>query len=407
MKKVIVITLILLFGTTLVKSQPFNVQSAYNFMNKGKLDKAKTAIDEATLDGKTSTWPKTWYYRGSIYYDIYFSKDKNFKSLDTNALKVSFDAFLKAIQLDEKKEFFNDYHPKILSCEAQYYYNKGIQSYNLGVKNNDKKSFKDALSNFELTIATSAQLGITDTSSLFNAAISAEKSGKYDISQSYYAKLIKLQPKKIVYYLNLQKVFKMNKDTAKALETINKGLELFPENLTLIIEQTNIYLAKGQTEKAQQNLYKAIEKDPKNFNLYYAIGNNYDKIYYDTVKTMPERLAAYQQSEEVYKKAIELKPDFFDANYNLGALYFNEGVRLKEVADKIQDQKKYEEENSKVDPLMQKALPFLEKAILLLPNDKNTLISLKSIYARTKQYDKAKEINLKLEQLNAAKQIKK
>ena len=29
-----------------------------------------------------------------------------------------------------------------------------------------------------------------------------------------------------------------------------------------------------------------------------------------------------------YKKAIELKPDYFDANYNLGALYFNEGVRF-------------------------------------------------------------------------------
>ena len=48
---------------------------------------------------------------------------------------------------------------------------------------------------------------------------------------------------------------------------------------------------------------------------------------------------------------------------------------------------------------MQKALPYFEKALKLEPKDYNSLVALKEIYARTKQYDKLKEINAKLSEI--------
>ena len=34
-----------------------------------------------------------------------------------------------------------------------------------------------------------------------------------------------------------------------------------------------------------------------------------------------------------YKKSIELNPDNFNSNYNLGALFFNRGVELRNEAN--------------------------------------------------------------------------
>jgi len=41
----------------------------------------------------------------------------------------------------------------------------------------------------------------------------------------------------------------------------------------------------------------------------------------------------------------------------------------------------------------EKALPYLEKAYELNPDERNILETLKEIYTRTKQYEKLKEIN--------------
>jgi tetratricopeptide (TPR) repeat protein len=419
MKRIIIIAVIF-FVAIIANAQPFNFQSALNYWDKGKgkLDKAKDAIDKASLDAKTSTWPKTWFLRGAIYFDI--AASEKYKNLDTNGLSTSFNAFLKGVQIDDKNEYLSDPKNidimiKMLACEIQYFYDKGIKNYNLGLETlrkgtPDKKLFKDALSNFETTMSYSSKLAPfnpkmkdADTLTQYYAAMSAERCEKLDVAENYYNKLIKQKPKNLKYYMLLQKVYKMAKDTAKALETINKALEIKPDNLDFIIEQTNIYLAKGQTEKAQQNLYKAIEKDPNNFNLYYAIGANYNKIYEDTSKSMPERLTAYQQAEKEYLKTIEIKPDFLDANYNLGALYLNESIRIFEQANKIQDQKKYESEKVKAEAILVKATPYLEKALQIQQNDKNPLMALKQIYARTKQYDKAKEMNERPEKLKSEK----
>jgi Tfp pilus assembly protein PilF len=431
MKKILVLT-VLILGFIVVKSQPVNVQSAANYLDRNKLDKAKESIDLALQDSKTSEWARTWFYKAKIYLNIYLSKDPKIKNLDTNALQVAYESGLKALQMnkvqnqlikDNQKNQPAELDNILIVCGEQFY-NKGVENYN-------KKLFSKSLEYFDKSISINKMENKIDTLGLFYQAKSAELGGQPEIAKKNYLKLYEIGFKNVQLYIALQKMYKKEKDTAKALEIIKKGLQVYPEilksetapyekthkpdkvkeitaqleqqNLILIIEETNIYLAKGETEKAQENLMKAVDKDPKNPNLYYAIGSNYDKIYYDTSKTIQERMNAFAQSEIAYKKSIELKPDYFDPNYNIGALYFNESVRILEAADKIQDENKYNAEKAKVEALWNKALPYLEKANLIQPNDLNTLISLKQIYARTKQYDKAKTVNQKIEELKQKK----
>ena len=98
--------------------------------------------------------------------------------------------------------------------------------------------------------------------------------------------------------------------------------------------------------------------------------------------------------EADYKKAIELKDDYFDANYNLGAMIYNQGADMNNAANDIKDNKKYNDAKAKADERLKQALPYLEKANEINPKDKNTLISLKQVYARIGdqvKYQKAKE----------------
>lgn len=65
----------------------------------------------------------------------------------------------------------------------------------------------------------------------------------------------------------------------------------------------------------------------------------------------------------------------------------------------ITETQKYDELKLKADSLLDKAIPVLEKARSLNPKDKNTLYTLKQLYARKGNLDKIKEIEELLKSL--------
>ena len=133
----------------------------------------------------------------------------------------------------------------------------------------------------------------------------------------------------------------------------------------------------------------AIQQDPENASFYFALGTLYDK------------LGNLEDSKKCYEKAIELKEDYFDAYYNLGALYFNRGVKQVDVANAVpaNEPERYEAEKAKADVEFKKAIPYMEKAHECNPKDRYTLESLKALYYRQKMTDKQKEVEEKLKNL--------
>jgi tetratricopeptide (TPR) repeat protein len=387
MKKA-VIFLAIVFSINIAKAQKLNYQSAVSSLNKGFLDKAKNFIDPCITDPSTKDWPKTWKYRGDIYLQI--SKDTvKYKNLDPNALQIAYDSYQKAIELDTKREYFDKIKPQLYECSVEFY-NKGVKLYNL-------KKYEDAMTNFDKTSVINGIFGLSDTTATYYAALSAEFAKMPLKAKDYYKKLVKLNYHQPLVYSSLANIYKNAKDTDKALSTIKKGRELYPENYSLIIAETNIYLSSGKSKEAKDLLELAIQKDPSNPNLYYAIGASYDAMANDTSKLEAERNTYFKEAEIAYKKAIEIKADFFDATYNLGAMYFNDGVRIFQEADKmVNDMTKYNETKLKFEERWKQALPYLEKALELNPNDYNTMLSLKQLYSRTSQMDKLKVINEKL-----------
>jgi len=384
MKKSALFVLAVLF-TVIAYSQNTKVVSAYNYLRNGQLDKAKLNIDEACANDQTKGLAKTWFYCGNIYLSISLTKEEKFKSLDTNATQKAYDAYQKAIQLDP--EISNDNlmpnSPKLgLFFLGDQYYNKGVDFFY-------KKQYPEALTMFEMTKKINNIFGIKDSNATFNAGLCAVQLKDNKKAKAFFEELVKNNFKQGLIYSQLALLYKAEGDTVKADAIISKGRKSMPNDLNLIISEINMFLAKGKVTEAQDLLDLAVSKDPNNATLHFAIGANMDEF------------GNFEQAQKSYLKAIEIKPDYFDAHYNLGALYVNTAASVMEEANKlpISETAKYDELKLKADNLLDKAIPELETAEKLNPKDRNTLITLKQLYARKSNADKIKEYEDKIKNL--------
>jgi predicted Zn-dependent protease len=166
-------------------------------------------------------------------------------------------------------------------------------------------------------------------------------------------------------------------DTAKA-EAMLTGLEAkFPNDKNVTLQLIDLYIKGNKNAEAQKYIMKAKEADPNNYSLYFAAGiiflneNKYDEA-------IPE-----------LTKSIELKGDLFDTQYGLGAAYYNKAADMFKKANDIMDVKKYGDAIDEANAVFAKAVPYMEKAHELKPDDQYAMQNLSELYYRLKAKDPA------------------
>ena len=386
MKKLSLILVVLLFAT-MSFAQKATVRDAESNSKKGKLDKAKESIELAIKDPVTSLEAKTWLLRANIYLDIFASPLPMYKSLAPNALDLAKESMAKVKAIDTKNELKEDVAKTNANLVSQLY-NSGAAFY--GAKN-----YVEAAKAFEETYTLNKELGKIDTASMFNAGLSSELGKDETNAIRYYSLLVDLKYPQAPVYSSLA-VMLINKgkfDEAKVV--IEKGKAQFPDNFDMLIAETNVFLKTGQTEKALNALETALKKDTTNQTIYFAVGANYNILGNDATKPADFRAACYQKAEKAYLKALSLKPEYFDATYNLGALYVNKASAIIEEANKLPltETAKYDKLKGDADVFLKMAIPYLEKAHKLEPKDMSSMSALKEIYTRLKMDDQLKAIN--------------
>jgi tetratricopeptide (TPR) repeat protein len=387
MKKQICLSIAFLGLSFTSFSQNSAVVSAYNYLNDYNRDKAneaeslikaKESIDKASVNESTSGKPKTWYYRGNVYMALSESKHASHSGMIEDALKTSIESYAKAFKIDPKGEFAED-AKRFVFQGSNMQLNEGVKAYN-------EKAYDKALVLFESSVLFKKELGIIDTLGMSNCGIAALGAKNYPKAVEIYTQLAQFGGKNgAANYLSLGKAYKALNKQDEAIKTYQEGRAKYPDDAILITEELNIYLVQGKDAEALDMLSMAIAKDPSNAQLHFASGVTFD------------RLGKKPESEASYKKAIEVKPDYFDAYYNLGALYFNQAKELLDKANAEKDDKKYQAGKKIADAAFENALPYLEKAHQLDPKDVSTMISLKGLYAQLNRMDKFKEIKQKLE----------
>jgi tetratricopeptide (TPR) repeat protein len=348
------------------------VVSAYNANKAGKYADAATYIDEAITVEKAAVKEKTWRYRGEIYLNI--AKDTSLVDAYPNALWTAKDAYLKARELDTK----GNYEREIitgLGLVQTTAANQGINDYSSEV-------YDQAAGKFDLSAEIAGMFDVLDTMGIFNAALCYEKSNSVDLAVERYKTCGANGYQVPNVYLFVANLLRQNGRDEDALAELQSARALFPREQSLIIEELNIYLEAKDFERAENNLKLAAEGDPTNEILWFSLGSVYDNLEKD-------ELAA-----EAYLKALELEPTYFDANYNLGAMYFNLAVQGTNEANDMWKPRMSKAESAKqkgledaAKEMFTQARPFLEAAHMANAEDIDTIRSLRDIYARTGQDD--------------------
>ena len=369
--KILLAASFILFSFTVI-AQKSKVQTAFYEHQHGELGAAKEAIDLAVVNPKTNTMAKAWYYRGNIYLDIYGNKD--YGDLCDNCLREAYDSYMKVDEYDVKNYYKNDLILKRLTL-AQLFETDAY-------KNFTDKDYAAALNIFEFMLEAESFDLAKDTNVIRNAFIAAKKSDNGEKALIYSKQLLNHGFLKPWIFSDRASIQKANGDTAAAVETLTEGLKHFPSDPGLVIEELNIYLGRGDYATAISKLEKALVLEPKNTSIANALGLAHEKN------------GDVESAEKAYKRAIEIDPEFFNANYGLGALLFNGAAELYNKAQDIPytQKTKYDAAKKEYLAVFEKARPYLEKANEIDPKDSDTLFSLQQLYAKVGDLKKSIEM---------------
>ena len=156
--------------------------------------------------------------------------------------------------------------------------------------------------------------------------------GKKDQAEINFTKAIKLNPNFAEAYLNLGVIKQIDKIFDEAEINYKKAIELKPDyaeaynNYAHILQERGAVteFQEGKLEEAE-HLYNHRTKHAEiNYKKAIQLRPDYVEAYYNLAILMMQ-FEKFDKAEENYKKAIKLKPDYAEAHNNLGVILKNLG----------------------------------------------------------------------------------
>jgi tetratricopeptide (TPR) repeat protein len=353
-------------------SQKGKVTSALSYIDQGILDKAKDAIDQALVNESTINWFNTYFAKGKLCQATFESDNPKFKAFYPDPLEEAYASYEKSMELDAKGTI----KKKIIT--NMIYNSLAVNLYAQGSSRFTDKDYAGALKSFETQIKITEgnmYVGAVDTGMYYNAGLAAVNSAKYNEAIKYFEKCAEMKYLGITPYYQIYESYLGLGDTIKA-ESILTGLSSkFPDDKTITLQLIDLYIKSNKNEEALKYIKVAKENDPNNYSIFFAAGI----IYLNENR--------YDEAITELTRSIEIKGDLYDTQYGIGAAYINKAADMFLKANEIMDVKKYSDAIDLANAVYAKALPYMEKAHELKPDDVYAMRSLQELYYRLKQKD--------------------
>jgi tetratricopeptide (TPR) repeat protein len=402
MKKVaVLLSLCLPLLATAQKEIKPSIPKAEKALRAGKFDEAKAIID-ATVGSQefmvnkkgepTKSAAEAYYMKGLVYFGIDTTSNLQYKSLDVNAYQTGVDAFAKSTEIDKGKGvsyvkdaagFLPLTFEQINAQLAQAYLTKSIKYYE------KEKDYKKAFEYIQRVV----NFLPNDTTMLLNAGVYfGPAAEEYDKSIPFIERYFKNGGKNSDAYLQLISIYQdKKKDMDKALVTIKEARVKYPKNTDFPKYELNIYLTQKKYGLAKKTIADELKKSPNEKESFFLLAQlNYELNNMDSAKIN-------------YQKAIDIDPQYFDAQLDLAKLYMFDAKKIKKERDGLgitdKDKAKRLQLFNDLQKKYQVALPYWERAEKIQPDNETVLYTLAEIYSALVMDDKADKVSKRLKAL--------
>ena len=329
-------------------------------------------------------------YERMHYYFINdgLSSWKRIKLACDNPLDEAYNSYVKAIELDNGKKLLPGIKVSLTDLKRQFK-QLGINDYYSGSKEKGLESFEKIVKIDNLPLFN----GEKDTLMIQYSGIVARELGDYRKAIDYYKQLNQLKKDPNIY-LSIKEDYLRLSDTTNALSIMEEGFAAFPDTVAIVANLVDLCIKTNKVDKGMIIVSKAIENNPTNGLFYYWKGRL-------TLKTSDNDRIDKALAE--YNKAIEINPKLSYAYFDIGFIYFLIGQDFFARAGQEKDAKIRDLLNKEGINNYNKAIPMLEKAVEMNPEDKiikkEAYDTLKRIYYKLQMMDKYNEVNEKIKNL--------
>ena len=411
MIKSVKIFLLTIIAFQMANAQTGNVTNAILYNMNGKLDMAKAEIDLASQNAEKNLSPKVWMVRGDVYLSLANNINPSYEKIMTNAAKISYDAYNKALDLDEQRgsgkiaakvnnKIKGLYEPIVKSGDKLY--EKAIKEAKDAnfdtVKYSKHSNYYDlAIANYEVAMTLQPK----DTLAYIKSYYAAEqiafnapnysdrqkdgidmmmKYGNILLSDDLSVEYMDTTSKKldtVPYYQYNQKFAKRiynsrmyiyGTDKLNDLEQVGLLLDemstKYPDDQNLVGQKINYLLKTKQSDKAFDLLKTEIAKFPDNIFYNYFLAFSYMQVSTDdTTLSQTEQELKFDTATQYYDKVFSLdnKDRYFaKAKSDLARYYYKESMYYRKKVGSTDDEelaKTYKEKSFKN---LVKAQPFWE-----------------------------------------------
>lgn len=290
-----------------------DVQLGYDETNASLFLQAKPSEQEViVLDGVQTV--KSVYKTVNIYYQNGLVCGIEPTDLAyPDALVLSSEAYLKALELDPKKE--EDVRNAMIRIADRLNY-LGSTWYTLG---NLYRSSIDFEKCYNVSAAAPGVNAYNDA--LYNAGLTAAMSNDYARAARMFNKVIEAKYDNAAdAYARLADCYDHLGQPEQQKATLEAGFAQFPENENILLGLINLSMKEGDPDYVLKLIAQAKEMDPANASLWYVEGNMY------------AQLKEYDKAVESYRKSVEIDPEYTFGYYAEGLMW---ATRYDELNDEV------------------------------------------------------------------------
>jgi len=198
----------------------------------------------------------------------------------------------------------------------------------------------------------------------------------------------KLESKTGEIYKNIALILVQQGKTEEAKTALADAVKANPGDTSLVLSQADLFLKLKDFTSYTATVKGVLEKDPNNAVLVYNLG------------VITSDAGKLEEAEKYYRRALEIDPNYFDANINLAELKLRADVKFVDEMSKLgtseKDNKRYDQLKALQLKNYKDLLPFLEKAVEVKPKDDAANKTLLSVYNALEMTDKAKALKAKM-----------